>query len=184
MCKPCGNRARAATPEFRAAVTAGNRRALQDPEFYARKCKIARRNAQKAALDPELRAKSRELALANLQKAFTPEAQQRRVEAIAAARGKQTDKRLAWCPLEFRALHHRNVQSKRMTAAESRRQIEAVIADHEALSVIDGALSHLRHYAPVEILENGYRYGNAILTPAEVVERAKLRGWQPERWAA
>jgi hypothetical protein len=49
---------------------------------------------------------------------------------------------------------------------------------------VDSALDYLRKFAPVQKLENGYRYGNAVLSPAEVVSRAKIRGWEPERLAA
>jgi hypothetical protein len=184
MCKPCGLRVRNVSAQHRRAVSEGQRRAMQDPEFYAKKCRIAARNAQKSYLDPERLAVARIIALAHLEKAFTPEALKLKAERIRAARDAMVDKRLSWCPPEYRALHHRNVNSKRMHAADSRAMIEQLMADNAALKHIDSALDFLKRLAPVAKLENGYRYGNAILRPSEVVERAKLRGWQPERWAA
>jgi len=184
MCKPCVNRAHNADPEFRRKIREGQLRRLLDPEFRERKARVARRNAQKAYLDPARRERARIIALEHLRLAFTPDAIQRKHDAIRAARAAQIDKRLAWCPPEYRALHRRNVNSKRMKAADSRAMIEAMIADKDAMRHLDDALDWLRRLCPVAKLENGFRVGNAILRPAEVIARARLRGWEPDRWAA
>jgi hypothetical protein len=55
------------------------------------------------------------------------------------------------------------------------------------------AADHLRRYAPVhrcdergQFAHDGdfWRYGNAILTPDDLLRRAEAKGWQAERWAA
>jgi hypothetical protein len=165
----------------------GIRRKFQDPKHRAKMAEVARRNGQKAAADPahhqwlvehgkELYAKY----LAPLQPGHSPEAR-------AKAGRKRTETVLGWCPPELRALHRRNTISKRMRAADSRAMIEKMVADREAIRSghLDDALFWLNRIAPVKRLDDGtYRYGSAILTPGQLIDRAKLKGWHPMDMAA
>jgi hypothetical protein len=107
----------------------------------------------------------------------TPEVRAKVAASRAVAGEKVREFRLAWCPAEYRALHHENVNKHRMLAAQSREMIEKLVANDKAMKDVDLALDYLRKFAPVQKLENGFRYGNAILTPAELVSRATVRGW-------
>lgn len=188
-CHPCSNRWRWANDynTLRERQVAGIRRKYDsDAEYRERVIRACRRTAQKTSLDPVLKAKRREQWFRVYETCLnTPEGRAKNRKAVKEKSGKtQSEQRFAWCPTEFREEYRRLVRSKRMHAVDARKIIEAKIADREALKHVLSALEHLKRLAPVAILENGYRYGNAILRPSEVVERAKLRGWQPDRWAA
>lgn len=184
-CKLCFNQAMWKDPQFRQNRLVGIRRKFAEPEYAEKMSKKARRLAQLMAIDPEIQARKRELGKIAYQKNLAPpEVRARAIAAVRRAGPTHTELRLGWCPQEFRERYSRLVNSKKMKAADARAIIEQEIADQQALKHIPSALEHLRRLAPVQVLENGYRYGNAILRPSEVIERAKLRGWQPERWAA
>jgi hypothetical protein len=135
--------------------------------------------------DPDKRAAAVERAKLIYQRFLDTDENRAKVAATRIQAGEKIrEMRLAWCPPEYRGLHHENVYRHRMLAAQSREMIEKLIANDRALKDVDSALDYLRKFAPVQKLENGYRYGNAVLSPAEVVSRAKIRGWEPERMAA
>jgi hypothetical protein len=184
-CRTCANIYFNRLPETIEKRKLGWKKRLADPEKYEQLCRVAKRNSQKAMADPEKRAAASERAR-HIYALYlnTPEARAK----VAASRSRAGDKiremRLAWCPPEYRELHRENVYSHRMLASQSREMIEKLVANDRAMKDVDSALDYLLKFAPVQKLENGFRYGNAILSPAELVSRAKVRGWEPERWAA
>lgn len=188
-CHPCGNRWRWANDynALRERQVAGIRLKYDsDPDYRERVARACRRTSQKTSLDPVLRAARREQWFKTYNEHLnTPEGREKNRKAVSEKSGKtQVARRFAWCPPEFREEYRHLIRSKRMRAVDARAIVEAKIADAKALKHVSSALEHLKRLAPVRVLENGYQYGNAILRPSEVIERAKLRGWQPERWAA
>ncbi len=185
-CVMCGLAHRQHSEDFQAKRLEGIRKAYEDPEFRERQKAGLRRAISKLYADPEYAARMRERGewlYAN--KLNTPEAK----AALAASRGRagqsNSERRLGWCPPEYRGLHRRNVFSKRMRSAESRAAIEAMIADRAAHRDLDDAIRWLNRLAPTKKLDTGLvRYGMAELRPSEIVDRAKLKGWQPEQLAA
>lgn len=175
-----------ADPEFQARRLAGVRKTFENPEHRAKMARVVARNHAKARLRPEfaewLSAHGKHLAQI-LQspeikaKMNTPEFREKLGRAVSEAR-------VGWCPPEFRDEYRSLIRSKRMASSKARAIIEEKVANLDALKDVDSALDYLRKFAPVQKLENGYRYGNAVLTPAEVVSRARTRGWEPESWAA
>lgn len=184
-CKACFNPNRWKDPQFRENRLAGIRRKFAEPEYAEKMRKKASRLGQLMAIDPEMQAKRRELGKIAYQKNLaSPEVRARTIEAVKRAGPKHTELRIGWCPPEFRPRYFYLCKTKKMCSADARAIVEQEIADAEALKHVSSALEHLKRLAPVQVLENGYRYGNAILRPSEVIERAKLRGWSPDRWAA
>ena len=184
-CKPCWGSKQWEDPDFRERRAEGVRRKFADPEYMAKMRKQCQRLGQKTAIDPVLQARRREVGrVMYLKNLAAPEVRQRCLEAVRKAGPKHTELRLGWCPEPFRTRYRYLIKTKKMKAVDARALIEREMADQDALKHIDSALDFLRRLAPVAKLENGYRYGNAILRPSEVIERATLRGWQPERWAA
>jgi hypothetical protein len=178
-CKSCATAYYNRLPETKIKRAEGWKKRLADPEKYAQVCRVAARNSQKAMADPVKLAEAQERAR-NMYRLYldTPESRAKVLASRARAGRKLSEYRLAWCPPEYRELHHENVKKHRIPAALSREMIERRIANDKALKNIEDALYFLRKFAPVQVLENGYRYGNAILTPAEIIARAKVRGWQ------
>jgi hypothetical protein len=176
-CKSCATAYYNRLPETKIKRAEGWKKRLADPEKYAQVCRVAARNSQKAMADPVKLAEAQERAR-NMYRLYldTPESRAKVLASRASAGRKLSEYRLAWCPPEYRELHHENVKKHRIPAALSREMIERRIANDKALKNIEDALYFLRKFAPVQVLENGYRYGNAILTPAEIIARAKVRG--------
>jgi hypothetical protein len=184
-CRKCGMAYYNRLPETRAKRIEGWKKRLARPGEYEKLCKVATRNSQKAMADPVKRAAAAERARTVLIPYMSSPEILAKIKASRAAAGEKVrEYRLGWCPQEYRALHHENVNRHRMKSDQSREMIEKMIRESEALKHVDDALCFLRKFAPVAKLEHGFRYGNAILGPAEVIERAKVRGWQPDRWAA
>lgn len=186
-CRLCFNKWFGTNPEFVKARAEGIRRKFQDPEHRAKMVKVARRNGQKASADPKHRAyliERGKTVLAPL--LHSPEVRARNQSRETRERAARTmhERVMGWCPPEYRARYRWLVRSKRMHASDARKAVEAEIANAQALRHVENALDYLRRFAPVQRLENGYRYGTAILSPSELIERATWRGWQPERWAA
>ena len=186
LCHGCFLKGFNSDPEMRAKRIAGQKRLYREnPEAYAKRVKILNRSREKAFADPVIYAKMQEHGRRLVHHLHTPDAiarkeaaRPRMVEGCRAAR-------LSWCPREYWDEYCKLIKGpKRMRAADARPYILQKAADEAALKHIDSALDYLKRLAPVAKLENGYRYGNAILRPSEVIERAKLRGWQPDRWAA
>jgi len=184
-CKGCFAKQQWMNPEFKERRMAGIWRKINsDPDYREGMRKRAQRLGQITALDPEIQAKRREAGKRAYVKLNSPEVRAKNLAAVKAAGWKHRERMLAWCPERYRDLHRWHLRTKHMTLAESQAIILPMVADDEALKHIDSALYFLNRLAPTAKLENGYRYGNAILRPSEVIERAKLRGWQPDRWAA
>lgn len=185
-CRVCASIHVNKTDELKLKRAEGIRRKFQDPEHRAKMAKVAIRNGQKGAADPEHHAwlVRRGYELTKILQSPEVRARNQSPECRARAGRSVSETRMAWCPKEYWEDYRFLVRSKRMLAADARRMIEQKIADRQALKDIDEALYFLRKFAPVAKLEDGFRYGNAILSPAEVIERAKTRGWQPDRWAA
>lgn len=184
-CRSCATAYYNRLPETIAKRIEGWKKRLADPKNYEQLCKTAKRNSQKAMADPVKRAAASARAKIMYERYLNTDENR---AIVASTRKRAGDKirelRLAWCPLEYRQLHHENIKRHRMKAAQSREMIEKLAANASALRHIDSALDYLLKFAPVQKLENGFRYGNAILSPSEVVSRATLRGWMPERLAA
>lgn len=186
-CKSCANRIRNSTPEFRAKVSAGQRRLMSDPDFAEKKRRIAIRNVQKAMLDPQKRERARELAMEHLALAFTPEAIARK-EAMLKEKGRRvSETRMAWCPPEFRDLHRKNIRSRRMSLAQSQAMIAELAQERRAINhpSWQSVLDYMRRLTSVVLLNNGnYRVGLAELTPGQLLQRAEVKGYELPRWAA
>lgn len=157
----------------------------ENPEILAKRQKTINRNRSKALADPEVYARLQEHGRRMAVNFFTPEAIAKKIAARPLVAQKISATKLSWCPPEYREEYRAlRKQRRRISTAQAREIVLTKAANEAALKHIPSALDYLRHYAPVAVLENGYRYGNAVLTPAEVIERAKTRGWQPDRWAA
>lgn len=184
-CSRCNTARLNADPEFSQLRLNGIRRKWEDPDFLEAQRRRCQRMGQKFGIDPDMRA--RRVAWGKFAYASwlsKPEIRER--ANTSPLRGKKvSEARMGWCPPEMRERYRYLTHSKKMLAADARKVIELEWADKQALKHVDSALYHLQKIAPVHKLENGYRVGNSpILRPSEVVERAKLRGWQPESWAA
>ena len=169
-CRVCAVRAMNSDPEHRRKVGEGVRRALQNPYARARKAAVARENARKAYAQPERRKRAREIALRHLQLAFTPEAIERKLANQRA--GLARDKRLAWCPPEYRDAYRKLMYSKRMLAAEARPIIEEMIAadrkrEEASLTGLDRQMRALRNGA--KLVANDH--APSLTNPADYGER-------------
>lgn len=128
MCKLCTLARRNADPNTRLLISEGAKQLYRDnPYALARRQAVINRNRTKALADPAIFAKYQALGRATVHNLFTPEAIERRLKNLRAATHKIREAKLGWCPLEYRELHRRNVKSRKMKAADSRRQIEAMI---------------------------------------------------------
>lgn len=185
-CRPCVRASILRSPETEARRAEGIRRKYrEDPAYRAKMQAIMKRVGQKAGIDPEITARRREQGKWMYENVLnTPENRAKVLATRPAVAEKLREQKLGWCPPDLRDEYQRLYRNKHIKAAKARAIIEQKIADREALKHIDSALYFLNRLAPTAKLENGYRYGNAILRPSEVIERAKLRGWQPDRWAA
>lgn len=187
-CIPCGNRHRGNDPEFQRRRADGIRHKFAtDLEFRARRTASLLRSRDKAMTDPEMREKLAEHGRRQFREYLSkPEVRERNVAAIRANSHKISDHFLAWCPAEFREMHKHNVRSKRMLSADSRKIIEKLAADREAIRNMDDVLHFMRRLTPVSrcdrrgrALPEGqyFRVGNAVLTSGELLNRAKTRGY-------
>jgi hypothetical protein len=189
-CIPCSNKVRATTPEWREKHKAGIVRKFEDPAHKAKMQAVARRNGQKAAADPEHLTKLRERGywlIAN--RLHTPEGKAASLAARARAGKAISEARLGWCPPEHRDHYRWLMRSKRMLAADAKAKIMALIDEQVLVKIASThtseAADYLRKYTMVKRLPDGtFQYGVTILTPAQIIERAQLRGWKPDRWAA
>ena len=180
-CLPCGNLFRGSDPEFQRRRAEGIRRKFQDPEHLEKMRAVARRNGQKASTDPEYRKRLIERGKRIYAEILSrPDVRKRNVAAIKASGWKITEHWLGWCPEEYRGLYRRLTLSKRMPAKAAREAVEKHIADDQAIRSgnLSDAVFWLNRIAPVSKLDDGrYRYGNAILSPGEIMARARLKGW-------
>lgn len=174
-------------PAFQKRRVAGIKRKWEDPEFLAKMRKIASRMGQKAALDEDLQERRRawgKYAYANW--LGKPEVRARALASPTRART-MSETRLAWCPPEMRQKYRDLKRRTKMRAAEAKKIILREWADIQAVRDpgFDEALFWLSRISPITHQEDGtYRFGYAVLTPSEVIARAKLKGWEPSRWAA
>jgi hypothetical protein len=158
-----------------------------DPEARARQAKIINRNRDKAFANPEIFARLQEVGRRHVCNLTTPEAVAKRIAACKLAGPKISDARLPWCPRELRPRYRALCKTRRYSTAEARAIVEREAADLAAIRSghLDDALFWLNRIAPVKRLDDGtYRYGSAILTPGQLIDRAKLKGWQPMGVAA
>lgn len=172
-CRPCSLKRLNSNPEIRARRIAGLKRYVaQNREAHLERAKRAGRTKRN---NPELIARLRERIKKVQPLSVTPEALAKRDNV---QRGRAlSNTRLAWCPPEYRDLHRRNINSRHMTSAQSRAVIEKIIAIKN--NWLDGAVHWLRRIAPIRAEGSGYRFGYTVLTPEEVIERARRKGWKP-----
>lgn len=189
-CKVCNAR-NLMTPENRAKAGASHRRRhREDPEFHERMAKIGRRNMEKAVADPAIRAKLSANGKKRIKDLWSPECRAKWMKSRPAAIAKRLETIYAWCPYEdLREEYRRLIYNPRngILSAEAKEIIGRKVEDRMAVTSphFHDALRWLGRIAPVTLQEDGtYRYGNAFLRPAEVMSRAKLKGWEPERLAA
>jgi hypothetical protein len=98
--------------------------------------------------------------------------------------------KLAWCPDNRRKQYNR--LRNRHGAAEARRLVGAEMqAARLAGYDVEAAVDHLRRFGPVvrctpaggfDPKGRHWRRGSAVLTAAEIVERALAKGWTPDAW--
>lgn len=163
-------------------------RRLKEPGVREALAKTVRRNFEKAMTDPDKFRAAQERG-SDLYRRFlcTPEVQAKIAAARADTARKVSEHHLGWCPLEFRKLHQLNMRTRHMTAAESRELIERMVRDRDVIrsGELADALFWLRRILPISLNEDGtYQYGSGRLWPSQIVDRAKLKGWNPERMAA
>lgn len=184
-CKRCATVYNNQLPETKQKRVESWRRLMQDPAAHAKMAALIQRNYAKAMVDPVKRAAAAERGAAIYRRFLaTPEMRERlNGPEVNQRRGRTiSEKRLAWCPAEFRALHHRNVHVKGIPAAQSRQLIEELHKNREAARSghLDSALFWLNRIVPTKSLGDGtFRFGGSILSASEVLETAKRRGWQP-----
>lgn len=183
LCRPCVLAKNSTDPVFLENRRQGLRNKIaNDPEYAEGLRRRMKRTAQKAALDPVLtakrRARGRYLYETRLN---TPEVKAKILASRRAVGDKLREQRMAWCPPELRAKYKALYRNKRIPSAVARVMIEAEAADLLAVRSpgFRDAIYWLNRIAPVTLQEDGtYRYGNAFLSPAEVISRAKAKGWQ------
>jgi hypothetical protein len=130
-----------------------------------KRCMLQQRNRS-----PEGRQSSRRIGLGNWRRnLLTPEIQAKRIAAIRNS----SRKHLQWLPAEYRDEYRRLVRSG-VGQEKARAKIEAKI-----IGCMEGAVNWLRRIAPIRVEGNGYRYGYTLLSPDEVIERARRKGWEP-----
>lgn len=188
VCNACGNRRRSADPAFCAKRAAGIRAKAAEPAHRAKMAEVARRNITKALANPETMARFRERGKVLARTALrTPEAIAK-MEACREENGRKIhETRMAWCPKEYRAHYRYLTISRRVPAADARAQIERQIHEDAiariAVTHASIAADYLRRLAPVYRKGDGWQLGTVTLTPAQLVDRALRRGWQPEDWS-
>jgi hypothetical protein len=180
-CRKCFNR----SPVKLAAQSATWERRMADPDLAAQARKSLARNAAKGLTDPETMERRRQLGRDQWRKMWTPEAREHWLATNAQMRRRLSDTKLAWCPQdyrdEYRRLRDQRIGNGRKRGSKAARAlIEQRIADDRAIK--SGALTDAAHWlnrlAPVSRLDDGrYRYGQAILTPGELIARARIKGW-------
>lgn len=145
-CKPCAIALSNSNPELIAKRRAGLIRAFENPEVRQRQREGARRSKlEKMARDPAYRARlqnfGRTQGLVNIQLAQTPEARK-------AAGKTLSDRALAWCPVEHRALNY-ELRRKGLSLAERKAAILPEIpgtAEHAQREVARNAFkARLKH---------------------------------------
>lgn len=185
-CRPCFMAHLHATTDPAKRGETYRRKLREDPEARRRHCEAARKGARTKSKNlPMMERLSRNMRDNIRPLSQTPEALARR-DPIARGRAVRAAK-LAWCPEEFWDEYQRLHKSGRMTGAEARVFILAKSADIAAARSghVDDAIRWLNRIAPCRKLDSGLiRYGMGELRPAEVIDRAKLKGWEPERLAA
>lgn len=176
---------RNADPVFQASRAEAIRNKFKtDPAHREKMRRIARRNSQKAAADPDYRAKlverGRLLAATALR---TPEALEklRAVRAEAGRRGHET--KMSWCPPEYRAEYKKLTVGRNIRAPKARAMILARIEAEKLAAVaatgLTSAVEFLQKFTWVRREGDQWRYGNAVLTDEQIIERAQQKGWQP-----
>jgi hypothetical protein len=190
-CRSCLNAHVNSDPVIAETRRAAIRAKFQDPAHRARAVACAIRNGQKAATNPEHRAWLIEHGREQYRRYLnTPETRAKLDAARPAAARKRSETRMAWCPPELREEYRYWAVSRRKPAAEARAIIEKKIAETNAMrsGQLPFAVDYLRRLAPIGRCDaNGkadpvgthYRYGSSVLTVAEVMQRAKTKGWQP-----
>ena len=126
LCRDCAARRAARSPEKRAKCASTMRRMYEDPEFRARRSEEVRAGIHRAMQDPEKMARrienGRRLAKSEKHAANCPETIRRAVSTRA-------ERRMAWCPPEYRDLYSELSRISGFSAAEAKaavlRQIEA-----------------------------------------------------------
>lgn len=196
-CVSCGNVERWKDPAFRERRIAGIRRKhREDPVWHAAQVARARRMGQIAALDPELRARRSERGKRIYREVLCrPDIMAKNLAARKACGPAMTEYHLGWCPPEYRDDYRHLMRAKKMRAVDARAIIETRVADTNAVrsGLLSFAVDYLRRLAPIgrcdpdgkpDAVGTHYRYGSGVLSSGKVIERAKLKGWNPERLAA
>lgn len=186
LCRSCLTRRNNADPATQARRIAALREAAKDPVTRS----IRAERLRSYCSDPVVQAKRREIGKRLY--AVTLGSEKGRAAAYApeviARRGKTlTANRLAWCPPEYRDAYKLLNQHKGVPAAEARKIILARAREDKcariAASHASIAADYLRRLAPVYRKGDGWQLGTVTLTPAQLVDRAMRRSWQPEDWS-
>lgn len=128
-CKPCNVRHMNSDPETRRRRGETVKRKCQsDPLYRARKASVVLANKNAGMSDPAKRANMMASWRRNLAKAFTPEAIARKLANQPEGNRKLSERRMAWCPPEYRELYHFLVGPKKLRMAEAKELIAEEIS--------------------------------------------------------
>lgn len=195
LCRTCAATLTSNDPAVIARRAEAMRTNWQDPGFRQEKSAAISRAKRRCLANPEMlekyQAMGRRLnAEGKWRAVLTPGCEARKRASLKAR-----ETRLGWCPPEYRARYLFLMRSLKGKARAKRAVLEEIARDaarahkeavrHLSITQASEAADFLRKYTAVRRLDNGlWRYGTADLTPEQLIERAQLRGWKPERLAA
>lgn len=122
-------------PGMREAHKAGLRRAWADPRYRAANRRALREISRKCHQDEAFLQRKRERWWAHYHNVLnTPEVRARNAKAVAAAAGKMTETKMAWCPPEYRDWYRHMNRTKRIPKADCMKIIaDQVLADKKKM---------------------------------------------------
>lgn len=132
-CSRCILISRNADPEYQAKRAAALSVKWSDPNYKAKMRAESRAHAIRLAKDPRVRAARRRAGKAAIARLFEPEVRAKTLKAVSERAGKtNSERRMAWCPAEYRHLYRYLVKTKRIPGSEARKAVfEQVKADRE-----------------------------------------------------
>jgi hypothetical protein len=160
-CLRCNLRLIAKDPEIQNRRTASLRKRLaEDPVERSLQMKINRRNAVN---NPVACERILAAALRNLPKAWTPESIAKKIARQAEGNRKLAERKIAWCPPEYREEYRRLVYRRRIPSTEARRIVLGMArAATEALSPFERQMRALQNGARI-IANDPLPAGNQVV---------------------
>lgn len=169
-CSRCIIKQRNADPEYRARLLAGISKKWADPEYKAKMRASSRALAERLAKDPKVRAARQRAGRASVPRLFSPEVRAKTLKAVSERAGKtNSERRLAWCPVEYRSLYRYLLKTKRIPGPEARQSVfeqiridrERKLAAKETLSPFERQMRALENGAQLIANDRGPMFGEA-----------------------